>query len=240
MQKKLESAAMQARGAHDALLQAQTAVKHLQNEIPAAYHDQQQLQQQLQGLKEQIDRFTSAYEQSSRLLQDKRDQLTVSESELKSLVQRMDTLKVQCLESENNWIEVLKCSEFADETAFHNALLEDKDQTTLAREVQLFFNELSSIKGALGEQEKQLADSSKPDLEQLQASFEDRSAALEAAEQAWHFLDKRYCELLSVKEKLEKAHNTHAKLEAQYKIYGTMSEVANGRTGNKISLQRFV
>jgi len=31
-----------------------------------------------------------------------------------------------------------------------------------------------------------------------------------------------------------------ATLEDEYKIYGTLSDVANGQTGNKISLQRFV
>jgi exonuclease SbcC len=46
--------------------------------------------------------------------------------------------------------------------------------------------------------------------------------------------------LQGVKTKLTKAHEKNAELEAQYRIYGTLSDVANGQTGNRISLQRFV
>ena len=39
---------------------------------------------------------------------------------------------------------------------------------------------------------------------------------------------------------LFRSHEKNKELEAQYRIYGTLSDVANGQTGNRISLQRFV
>ena len=40
--------------------------------------------------------------------------------------------------------------------------------------------------------------------------------------------------------KLDQAHQSNHALESEYKVYGTLSDVANGQTGDKISLQRFV
>jgi len=55
-----------------------------------------------------------------------------------------------------------------------------------------------------------------------------------AAETAWKDIDARVNQLNKI------AHDTSAKLEEAYAIYGTLSDIANGRTGNNISLQRFV
>jgi len=53
-------------------------------------------------------------------------------------------------------------------------------------------------------------------------------------------LEERDNLLQSVKSKLVTAHAKNADLEAQYAIYGTLSDVACVQRGNRISLQRFV
>ena len=53
-------------------------------------------------------------------------------------------------------------------------------------------------------------------------------------------MDSRVKQLKSVTKKLKQAHTTNKELESRYAIYGVLSDVANGRTSNKISLQRFV
>jgi exonuclease SbcC len=53
-------------------------------------------------------------------------------------------------------------------------------------------------------------------------------------------LEARSNQLKDIQVKLERAHKKNESLEAEYKITGTLSDVANGQTGNKISLQRFV
>ncbi|MFN2410340.1 MAG: SbcC/MukB-like Walker B domain-containing protein, partial [Halomonas sp.] len=53
-------------------------------------------------------------------------------------------------------------------------------------------------------------------------------------------LTTRVAQLDATREKLDAAHAAQASLEAEYRVWGTLSEVANGRTGHRISLQRFV
>jgi exonuclease SbcC len=77
-------------------------------------------------------------------------------------------------------------------------------------------------------------------LDKLEAELIEKSTALSAYELAWQTLQERHNQLLAVQRKLASAHEKNAALDARYQIYGTLSDVANGQTGDRISLQRFV
>jgi exonuclease SbcC len=62
----------------------------------------------------------------------------------------------------------------------------------------------------------------------------------EEKDKSWRELDARWSNLRSVNDKLVSADTQNEALNKQYSVIGTLSEVANGTTGNKISLQRFV
>ena len=53
-------------------------------------------------------------------------------------------------------------------------------------------------------------------------------------------MEERKNQLVSVQKKLVEAHKKNEELEKQYKTVGTLYEVSNGLTGDKVSLQRFV
>jgi len=59
-------------------------------------------------------------------------------------------------------------------------------------------------------------------------------------EQQFFALDKQLATLSSSADQIAQAASKSAALEAKYKVVGTLSDVANGATGDKLSLQRFV
>ncbi|MGK0501191.1 MAG: exonuclease SbcC [Oceanicoccus sp.] len=83
-------------------------------------------------------------------------------------------------------------------------------------------------------------DKVKPDLDVIEGSLLAINAIYVQADAVWRKIEERNNQLKAVEKKLEQAHKKNAALEAKYKIIGTLSDVANGQTGNKISLQRFV
>jgi exonuclease SbcC len=85
-----------------------------------------------------------------------------------------------------------------------------------------------------------VANKAKPDLVAIEQTLLEKVARYQQADQAWRKIEERNNQLKAVKKKLDQAHTKNQALEAEYKVIGTLSEVANGQTGNKISLQRFV
>lgn len=79
-----------------------------------------------------------------------------------------------------------------------------------------------------------------PDLQKLEIDLQEKSQLFTEKSQNYQQLANRHQQLQDLQTKLNQAHQHQAKLDEDYKIYGTLSEVADGKTGNKISLQRFV
>ncbi|BBI72766.2 hypothetical protein HAALTHF_24100n [Vreelandella aquamarina] len=99
---------------------------------------------------------------------------------------------------------------------------------------------MAELEGALENYQTQLAEKIPPDLAALTAQAESAQAQENSQLEAWRQLDGRLTTLQNIHQKLTAAHASQAELEAQYQLWGTLSDVANGRTGHRISLQRFV
>ena len=56
----------------------------------------------------------------------------------------------------------------------------------------------------------------------------------------WQKLSARVQQLAQTQYQLTELNTQAKQLESQYAVVGTLSDIANGQTGNKISLQRFV
>ena len=56
----------------------------------------------------------------------------------------------------------------------------------------------------------------------------------------WSTLRSKMDALTSVKEKIAILHIKNEALEQEYQVFGTLSDIANGKTGAKVSLHRFV
>lgn len=80
----------------------------------------------------------------------------------------------------------------------------------------------------------------RPDMAALQATQEAAASVVAEQEALYETCFHRYQALTSTQRKLLLAHKANAELEAEFAIYGTLNEVASGRHGAKINLQRFV
>ncbi|KPQ21276.1 MULTISPECIES: AAA family ATPase [unclassified Halomonas] len=138
------------------------------------------------------------------------------------------------------WQRALADSVFDDEEAFNRARLSEADFQRLSNAVTHFQRELAKLEGQLEAVQAHLEGQTPPDLLGLAEQVAEAKAQEQAREQAYQQLAARVAQLNATREKLDAAHAAQASLEAQYRIWGTLSEVANGRTGQRISLQRFV
>ncbi|MBS3964848.1 MAG: SMC family ATPase [Methylomonas sp.] len=230
----------QAKSDNEHMLTARASVGQLEKLVPEAYRDAQVLSQAISDLAAKIKTLTDAVSNAQAAFTEKSNALASVLSSLETLGQQRDALQQESHQAEANWNEALTQSAFENLDAFQLALLSDEDQQSLKNQIETHQTELANLQGAVEQLQADLTDQSLPDLEKLDLELADKTNAFNACDAAWRKLQERHNQLQGVKTKLAKAHEKNAELEAQYRIYGTLSEVANGNTGNRISLQRFV
>jgi DNA repair protein SbcC/Rad50 len=229
-----------AKNDNEALIQISTQVEQLQQQIPEPYREAGFLAKELNRLSGQIQTITLAATNAEQVLAQQKSMVDKTESTLTALNKQLVEAQLQANNALQSWEEALQASDFTDVTAFKQALLDDAKQQALKADIDRYNTEVSTIGAVIEQIESELAEQSVPDMQALEAALIAAIELFEQADVAWQKLAERNNLLESVLAKLKKAHEKNEALEKQYAVMGTLSEVANGQTGDKISLNRFV
>lgn len=223
-----------------ALIQAAAEVTQLESTLPEAYRDTGQLTQELSLIEDTIIQLTEA-------LTFAQDQFTEKQSQLITLTVRQEELEIQAktmqweqTQAELSWSQALAQSVFTDTQGFQEALLSEATQQTIKTAIETFKNALTGLHSVVEQLKAELQTQCLPDLLQLEQDLSDKSHQFNVADAAWRKCEERNNLLIHIKTQLNQARHKSADLEAQYQVYGTLSDVANGTSGQRISLQRFV
>jgi exonuclease SbcC len=138
------------------------------------------------------------------------------------------------------WQDILRGSNFKDEQQFKLALSGEVELAELKAEISAYDTQCNKVQGAIEDQKKALKGKAKPEIVSLKRKLDEETSARLEAESAFQDIDKRYSRLVHTRNTLNKALSKTVDLETRYALIGTLSDIANGSTGNKISLQRFV
>ncbi|SDN68961.1 AAA family ATPase [Vreelandella arcis] len=166
--------------------------------------------------------------------------LARADTTLKDTHQRQARADSALNDAQQAWQRALADSVFDDEDAFTRARLSEAEYQRLSREVADFQREQAKLEGQLEAIQARLEGQTPPNLPALAEQVAETKAQEQTYEQRYQQLATRAAQLKATREKLDAAHAAQASLEAQYRVWGTLSDVANGRTGHRISLQRFV
>ncbi|WNL43195.1 SMC family ATPase [Halomonas sp. PAMB 3264] len=212
----------------------------LSESLPADARDPQALRASIQTLTADISEIETAHA-SARRAYDESVALQARAEERASGAKTRCEQAEQALESARaEWQKALAASPFEDTRAFEAARLDDPERQAAAQRVEAYQRRLDELVGAIASAEARLDDQPEPDMAALTADVEASQAREETRLEAWRGLSERQNALNGVRQKLQAAHEAQQELEAEYRLWGTLSDVANGRTGNRISLQRFV
>lgn len=234
-----ESRNQQQLAEREASLAAQ-AERHIEQELPEDYRQPGRLQQVITQADTKIAAITKGYEFAREALNKASIESNKAEATLEQQRQRLQALEKEYSAAEAQWQAALHESAFTEEADFLSALLPEPAQQQLHDRIQQHEDLLTGTQATLTHQQAQLADQQTPDMTALKDQREQAKIAAEQVFNHWQKLNNRQQQLINVQNKLDEAHRSNAALEADYQIYGTLSDVANGQTGNKISLQRFV
>ncbi|UTD55863.1 AAA family ATPase [Halomonas sp. MS1] len=226
--------------AKEEALRLESQRDQLSQSLPEDARNPLAMRQTLTELDSQIAELEQAWERAQQVLSTSQTQQARAEEQLRNANQQLARNQQALEQAQAEWQTALQASSFESEAAYQAAQLEDSQRQDLARHVEAYQRRLAELDGALHNYHAQLAEKTPPDLAALATLTEAAQAEEHTQLDAWRALDGRLTTLQGVRQKLTAARAAQAELEAQYRVWGTLSEVANGRTGNRISLQRFV
>ena len=209
-------------------------------ELPEAYRQSDAVQKALTSLEAQMvaadDQIKSLQKRQSAM-QSALDEATATQRIRK---ESCEALKVEVEHQLSSWLSALADSVFDDQADFLSAILDSEQQHQVQERIQRYESDRLQKQGALTAIESELNSQTPPDMATVEAVWHAAKLQLEQAEQQWRALHNQQIVLEEKLKGLEQIKRESEILQQQYAIAGTLSDVANGQTGNKVSLQRFV
>lgn len=221
-----------------ARLSGQLAEKALR--IPDEYRSLTALNQAINDNQQQLEKTRGLIHALRTAQQQASEHCVAAQTALEAAIQRChsaDELQALALGDLNSQLHL---AGFTDRDALGAALLADEQMQALGERIETYQRQCALNQSQLAQLKTQLSDVSVPDLDALEAMLAEKRQQLNIAEVAWSQLNTRFSLLKQTQTQLSIVDQKAKALEDEYAIIGTLADVANGNTGNKISLQRFV
>ena len=213
--------------------------KLLENLDPK-YRSVEVIEHEITQTKEQVKRLNESLESAQKQLQQAMLAKSNIESQLTTNKQWLAESELKLDEAKSNWQKALGESRFEDEENYLQSKATEQELHSWQQEIDQFKQTQIKLEQTLSDLKLALQDIEKPDIEVISASLNT---------QQQHYVESRnkLDSVRSIFERLEKVrsdiaslHDKNSKLEDEYKVFGTLYDVASGKTGSRISLHRFV
>ncbi|GIU29976.1 AAA family ATPase [Shewanella sp. MBTL60-007] len=227
-----------------ALQDQASSLKGQVDQACAAIPEQYRSLDALNGAIEQVRAQVTAFSQGINTIRQSHTKALEQDSAQSAAVAAAQASQTQAREQSDKALselnQQLASLGFADKQALIEALLSSEALSEIANELAQYQQDCTANQTTLTQLNEKLSGLSKPDMAEFETRLESIQAEQQAAENAWQSLQSRVTQLMQTQKQLKEADAKAKTLEDEYAVIGTLSEVANGQTGNKISLQRFV
>ncbi|GAK82552.1 exonuclease SbcC [Vibrio ponticus] len=216
------------------------SLANLLQDLSQQEQDAAHVQHAIRQLDAQIKQLQQAEQQAKLQLETQQTQLVTATTQQQENEKQLKEALSLLAECESAWLAQLQQSHFDSEQSYLEARLAPAQIEQIELQLAQFAQTTSSLNGALEALEQELADKALPDLEQLQHSLSAAQVAHQAQQDAMTNLQSQLDNLNKVATILHQLHKQNQALQAEYQVIGTLSDIANGRTGARVSLHRFV
>ncbi|MCK5916005.1 MAG: hypothetical protein KAG92_07685, partial [Deltaproteobacteria bacterium] len=218
----------------------ETETKLIEEQLPDGYRQLKVLEQREVELRQQLADLVKQLDVISEAQQQAFGELERVSATLQEVIRQLDILQQQQQDADIAVVRALELSPFDDYDHYLQMVMSETERTILEKSLEEFNSRQLKLSGAQEQLQLSLKGKHRPNLHQLEAELNQISEEKQQAERNWNELDSRQKILLETRKKLRQNIQQLEKLDSRYAVIGTLSDVANGQTGQKISLQRFV
>ncbi|MGP8307841.1 AAA family ATPase [Vibrio sp. YIC-376] len=204
------------------------------------YSSVEVLELEITQIKEQIKRLNASLETAQNQLQQAILSKSNIESQLATNKQWLTESDQKLNEAQLNWQKALNESRFDDEASYVQSKATDQEVQAWQKEIDEFKQTQIKLEQTLSDLNQALNDLENPDLEAINASLNTQQALYVEARNKLDSVRSIFERIEKVRSDIASLHEKNSKLEEEYKVFGTLYDVASGKTGSRISLHRFV
>ncbi|NOI60685.1 AAA family ATPase [Vibrio coralliilyticus] len=227
--------------AHDATVQVlQQRLEALVQSIGEKHQAVESVDNDYKQTKASIDTLQKQLEQANEQQQRLAKYHAELEGQRQSNTQLLAEAKRSLDKAETEWHVSIEKAQFADEQAYLNAKATDDQLEFWKASVEAYAQTEAKLKQTLEDLKHALKDHQAPDLVELGKLVELSSQEYVDARNALDTTRSKFERFDKVRRDIALLHEKNAELEAEYKVYGTLYDVASGKTGSRVSLHRFV
>ncbi|WP_440888136.1 AAA family ATPase [Vibrio sp. WZ-1] len=208
--------------------------------LDAKYSSLEVLEQDIVAIQKQVMDLNTSLETAQNHLQrtvlektNIESQLITHQQWLNEALDRLNTAKV-------DWELALQASAFEDEAQFLACKVDEAEMQVWQKEIDAFKQSQIKLEQTLADLSSELKDLALPDLEKLNVKLNSVQQSYVEARNQLDSTRSLYERLEKVRNDIATLHDKNTKLEDEYKVFGTLYDVASGKTGSRISLHRFV
>ncbi|MGL4713961.1 MAG: SbcC/MukB-like Walker B domain-containing protein, partial [Shewanella sp.] len=240
LQQKLEQGQVSEHALQSKVAVLLAQLEQIQQSVPSALATLEALnaaiaqnQQAISQIKQQIASIRDLQQQTGQIF-------VAAKTALNGAEKAADEALAQQTRAQQQLNQQLVAAGFVNQQALLEAMLAEELLQRLASDIETYQQQSALTKAQCEQLALKLKDKVLPDSIKLAAELESAQRALHATEQLWQQLHTRSVLLTQTQTQLSIADAKAKALDDEYAVIGTLADVANGKTGNKISLQRFV
>ncbi|WP_220718198.1 AAA family ATPase [Agarivorans litoreus] len=208
--------------------------------LPEKYQQPSILDEAINLQQQQVEQLKTSIAAINEQHNAAREDLSAKQSAATAAKQALQLAQQALSEAQARFSEQLAKSSFVNESAFNMALISDDEMAALAKDLEEYHSDLTKVSAQLEQLKAKLKGKKQQSLEDLAQALNKLLEQKDLADTEWNKLNNRHLSLLEIQNKLNQADKNAQSLSEQYQVVGTLADVANGQTGNKVSLQRFV
>ena len=212
----------------------------LSTSIDAKYPNVESVNVALLDTKQQIETQTKQLESAKQQHQTLSIHYSALESKLKTLQESKQAAQAELGCAEQAWTDALAATSFSDEQHYLSSCASEAQVEQWQREVNDYQQTRIKLEQTLVDLKQTLAEQTCPELSVFEQAVQDAQQAYLVTRNSLDSTRSSYERLNKVAQDITKLHLQNTKLEQEYKVFGTLYDVASGKTGSRVSLHRFV
>ena len=218
----------------------EATLSEIKRDVPEQWQSLEALTQEIQSTKSTISRIESRTKLAEQAVQAELSSLTKVQAEEKQLVSLIGQTQSELTAQEADWADKLAQSPFEDLQHYLNCRLTESEIADIEQYINHYQQKTVSLNAIFSNLEKELAGVSQPIISELEVQTKQTGVHEQEAMEQVNLASSTVDRLEKAQQSLSALKKQNAQLEDSYQVVGTLSEVANGRTGSKVSLHRFV
>ena len=212
----------------------------LSADLPEEYRDSSVVEQALVNSRTALANDNKAIEDITNAIQAAYTSLQSQSAVEQAVSEELPVVETQALQARDEFTQALKASSFDNEEAFKEAYQAIDSASSLQERLLHYDNAVTVNNAAIDQLKEQIGSQERPDINRLSDDLNSYQHAKTEANKHWVAADHQVSDLLKTQERLDAIALKAQELDKAYAVVGTLSQVANGQTSSRVSLQRFV